>query len=387
MSALPATGRPARLGLRPLVAGLAIVIGFAGLILVGNPMQVAGALRTAAPQILVGVLALTVAYYLLQGARWYFLLRQAGSRLPLRRVLLLNMAGQAMTAVLPLGDLTRAALAGEESGIGFGKAAATVTVQELLFTLTLVLATLPGMLAFHAGAPAAVIALAGIGGALAILVVPDLFRPVHRLLARTPLLNRAAEPVAQLREQTVVLLRQPGTVAWTVLDAARAGIGVLTLWLILRSLGADSIGVQGAAFVLGLSYVGGAISVIPGGVGATEASVVGLLVLQGVEPGTAVAAALLQRLFTTGPSTLLGVAAWWLVRHPFHHQTRRNEMAGNSNILIRLSEYLIGTERQPVPAERELDVRYAQEAERWHLGRAQRRLLQRSEQETPEIAA
>lgn len=387
MSELPAAARPARLGIRPLVAGVAIVIGFAGLILVGNPAQVAGALRTAALQILAGVLALAVAYYLLQGARWHLLLRQAGSRLPLRRVLLLNMAGQAMTAILPLGDLARAALAGEESGIGFGKAAATVTVQELLFTLVLVLATVPGMLAFHAGAPAAVIALAGIGGALAILVVPDLFRPVHGLLARTPLLSRVAEPVAQLREQTVILLRQPGTGAWTALDAARAGIGVLTLWLILRSLGADSIGIQGAAFVLGLSYVGGAISVIPGGVGATEASVVGLLVLQGVEPGTAVAAALLQRVFTTGPSTVLGVAAWWLVRHPFH-QTRRNDMATSTNILIRLSEYLIGTERQPVAAERELDARHAHEAERWHVGRAQRR-LQQSEQvrETPQIAA
>lgn len=379
VSALPVAVRPARLGIRPMVAGLAVVIGFAGLILVGNPMQVAGALRTAAPGILVGVLALTVVYYLFQGARWYVLLRQAGSRLPLRRVLLLNMAGQAMTAVLPLGDLTRAALAGEESGIGFGKAAATVTVQELLFTLLLVLATLPGMLAFHQGATAAVIAMAGIGAALAILVVPDLFRPVHRALARTPVLGRVADPVAQLREQTVVLLRQPGTGAWTVLDAARAGIGVLTLWLILRSLGADSIGVQGAAFVLGLSYVGGAISVIPGGVGATEASVVGLLVLQGVEPGTAVAAALLQRVFTTGPSTVLGVAAWWLVRHPFH-QTRSQQMARTSNIITRLSEYLIGTERQPLPDER------AVEAERWHVGRAQRR-LQPAEQDDPKIAA
>lgn len=385
MSALPRVGRPARLGIRPLVAGLAVVIGFAGLVLVGNPMQVLGALRTAAPGILIGVLALTVVYYLFQGTRWYVLLRQAGSRLPLRRVLLLNMAGQAMTAVLPLGDLARAALAGEESGIGFGKAAAAVTVQELLFTLLLVLATLPGMLAFHEGAPAAVIALAGIGAALAILVVPDLFRPVHRLLARTPLLKRVADPVWQLREQTVVLLRQPGTSAWTVLDAARAGIGVLTLWLILRSLGADSISIQGAAFVLGLSYVGGAISVIPGGVGATEASVVGLLVLQGVEPGTAVAAALLQRVFTTGPSTVLGVAAWWLVRHPSHHHTRRHEVTNTSNIITRLSDYLVGTERHPLPEERALVAERALEAERWHVGRAQRRVER--EQHDPQIAA
>jgi uncharacterized protein (TIRG00374 family) len=73
-----------------------------------------------------------------------------------------------------------------------------------------------------------------------------------------------------------------------------------------------------ASFVLAASYVAGAVSLIPGGIGAAEASVVGLLVLAGVDPATATAAALLQRIADKGFATLMGFVAYAIARRRFH---------------------------------------------------------------------
>jgi uncharacterized membrane protein YbhN (UPF0104 family) len=70
--------------------------------------------------------------------------------------------------------------------------------------------------------------------------------------------------------------------------------------------------------VSAVAYVGGAVSFLPGGTGANDASVVGLLVLLGVDPGTAGAAALLQRTMFTGLATGLGFAAYLEARRRFH---------------------------------------------------------------------
>jgi uncharacterized protein (TIRG00374 family) len=69
---------------------------------------------------------------------------------------------------------------------------------------------------------------------------------------------------------------------------------------------------------LAASYVAGAVSLIPGGIGAAEASVVGLLVLSGVDPAAAIAAALLQRIADKGFATLMGFIAYAIARRRFH---------------------------------------------------------------------
>ncbi|TMC11285.1 MAG: hypothetical protein E6J41_06605 [Chloroflexi bacterium] len=69
-----------------------------------------------------------------------------------------------------------------------------------------------------------------------------------------------------------------------------------------------------AAFALALSSIGGAVSLLPGGVGANEATVAGLLIVLGLPGGAAGAVALLQRLLQTGVALLFGISAYLAVR-------------------------------------------------------------------------
>jgi uncharacterized protein (TIRG00374 family) len=259
-----------------------------------------------------------VVVYILQGIRWHFLLRDVGTSLRLRDTILVNLAGQTITAVVPLGDLTRAAFASEAAGTEFGVVAATVTVQELSYTLLLILSALPAILALGYGLAAVIPVAIGIAAIVIILTVSPVFCRVHHLVARIPFLNRLLPAIDDLQQQTVKLLHRPDALVLSVLDAARVAVAVTVLWLVLEGLQPGRIGWWQVAFVLALSTVGGAVSLIPGGVGANEASVAALLIFLGFDYGTAGAAAIIQRALITGLSLALGAGAYAAIHSRLH---------------------------------------------------------------------
>src|SRR6202035_160799 len=116
--------------LRRILIGLVGLAGIAGVIVFLNPSHVGAALKGFRLVLIVPIVALSLLAYALQGVRWHFLLRDVGTKLRMRDTLLINLAGQTITAVVPLGDLTRAAFASEAAGTDFGVVAATITVQE-----------------------------------------------------------------------------------------------------------------------------------------------------------------------------------------------------------------------------------------------------------------
>lgn len=312
----PEVARRSRVGgiVRRLLPVVIAIAALAGLVIAVNPRSLASALQRFNPLLIPLVLALSVGWYLLQGIRWHLLLRSVGSFLRPGDSLLLNMAGQTITAILPLGDLTRAIFAAEAGGIEFGTAAATVTVQELTFILLVVLLATPGMIAQHLGAGAVAAVIAAVLAIFAILVVPQVFAFVRGTTARLPLPGQLLEQLDELHEGTVALLRRRQTLQWSVLDLARAMVSATLLWLIVQGVDPGAVSWFTAALIGSVAYIGGAISMLPGGAGASDATVVGLLVLLGVEPGAAVAAALLQRVAVTGVATGLGLIAYLAAR-------------------------------------------------------------------------
>ncbi len=215
-----------------------------------------------------------------QGVRWHYLLGDAGARLRLWESILLNAAGQTITALVPLGDLTRAAFASEASGRDFGTLAATVTVQELTYNLMLVLCAMPVLLGFHLGVEVIVATLIGMVAIVATLTVSPVFCGIHRLIVHVPLLNRLLPAIDELQEETSALLHRPDTLALSVLDLGRAVVSITVFWLVVQGLSSGALDWSKAGFVLALSSIGGAVSLIPGGV-ANEASVAGLLIVFG----------------------------------------------------------------------------------------------------------
>ncbi|MBO0681624.1 MAG: flippase-like domain-containing protein [Candidatus Dormibacteraeota bacterium] len=309
--------RPRSRLIRKLLLAPLGAAAIAGLVLAVGPPQLAGALQRFRPAAIPIVVALMLAAYAAQAWRWHYLLEDVGLRLRFRESQLLNMAGQAVTALIPIGDLTRAAFASQASRRTFGDAAATVTVQELSFSLIMVVVATPGIVALGAGITPALLVLSGILGVVALLTVGPVFRTVDALIGSIPLVNRLQHQIEELQLSTVRLLRKPRTLAGLLLDLLRAVLSVTAFWLIAEQLEPGRLSWTVAAFVLTFANVGGALSMIPGGIGAAEAGTVGLLVWSGMSPGAAGAMAILQRGFVTGLAVMFGLLAYAVARRRF----------------------------------------------------------------------
>lgn len=295
----------------PAVIGLAAT---AVLVLLLNPVEVGHALSGFRLELIPAIVLAFVGIYVLQGVRWHYLLGDAGAPLRLSDSLLVNAAGQTITAIVPLGDLTRAAFASEATSQDFGTIAATVTVQELTFNLMLVLCALPILLTVHLGVAVVVGTVIGMAAIVVILTVSPVFRAVHRVVAHVPLLRRLLPAIDELQHETADLLHRPDALALSVLDLGRAIFSIAAIWLVVEGLAPGRVDPLEAAFILAISSIGGAISLIPGGVGANEASVAGLLIVFGVAGGGAGAAALLWRFLLTGVAIAFGLVAYLMVR-------------------------------------------------------------------------
>ena len=298
----------------PVVVGLATLVG---LFMVIQPGAVVTALRGTDLRLVGAAMLVTALYYVIQGVRWHFLLREAGVRLRLHESVLINLAGQTVTAVLPLGDLTRALFASEATGAPFGAAAAAVTVQELTFTSLLILSATPALVGIPGGWLISGLVLGGVAGVLVILIVPGVFRRVRALIGRIPLVRRSAGQIDTLRDETVTLLTRPVAMLSGVIDLLRVGLAALAMALILRALNVQ-LGWWPVVLTVAVAYLGGALSFLPGGIGANELTIIGVLSGFGVPHAPALAAALLERIALTGVPSAVGLLAYIAIHRRLH---------------------------------------------------------------------
>jgi len=303
--------------LRSVIPPLIGVAAIAALILAVDPAAFGRAIEHLQFALLPAIVVVSLSYYVVQGIRWYFLLVEVDIRVPLKDVVLITLAGQA-TSLLPLGELTRAVFITQVSGAEFGAAVATETVQELMYTLLLILFAIPGLVAVPNALGAVVAIVVFIVAIFVAMSWCRVYRHLRWLVARTPLLRRLLHQVDELHNDLVLLSRRPATFYWSWLSALQAAAMITALWLVVEAVAPGQLSWQGAALVFAVSNVAGLLSLIPGGVGAYEGSVIGLLVGFGINPGVAAAIAVVQRLADKGLATLIGFISYAVAKRRLH---------------------------------------------------------------------
>jgi len=301
---------------RTWLAGAVGLAGIAALILVINPGKLGLALEHFELALVPAIVAGSLCYYVLQGVRWQFLLRDVGAKLPMRETVLINLAAQ-VTTLLPLGELTRVVLAARAARVPFSDALATVTVQELIYGLLLVVVAVPGLFEFHLSPaiPAAALVVAVL--ALAVLTVPPLFHGLHTLMSRILGLRRLLGPLDELQAGTVGLLHRPGTIGWSLISLVQVASMTTVFWLVVTALDPGVLTWPEAASVYAVASIAGAISLIPGGLGASEATFAGLMIVVGLPPAQAAAVALMQRVADQGVATASGLVAYMIAQRRY----------------------------------------------------------------------
>jgi uncharacterized protein (TIRG00374 family) len=111
----------------------------------------------------------------------------------------------------------------------------------------------------------------------------------------------------------------------TFMGATAWSLEGVSFWLLLRGLGIDSVSLGGATIAHTGAGLVGALTLLPGGLGSTEAGTVGLLALRGVNVAQALPATLLIRLMTLWFATSLGVLCLLWPSRPKLKTTARHQ--------------------------------------------------------------
>ncbi|MFZ0130670.1 MAG: lysylphosphatidylglycerol synthase transmembrane domain-containing protein [Candidatus Dormiibacterota bacterium] len=263
------------------------------------------------------VVALAIGFYIVQGVRWWTLNRALGIRFPLLDTVFLTETGQA-TALLPLGELTRALLVSKAAKVHLGVVVASETVQELLFVFMLFVLALPKALSLHLIAIAVAVPMLFVIGIVAILTVEKLYARVRRIISRVPFLKRIRPAVDELHRDTRLLFRHADTYRYLPLSAAQAAMAVTLLWAVAQAVDPGKLSWTSAGFVYAVTQGAAWLSFSPGGLGAVEASTAGLLVLLGISFDIATAISVMQRLADKGLNTVIGWICYLFARRRYN---------------------------------------------------------------------
>ena len=301
---------------RRLSAGLVFgFLVFLGLVLISDIRQVGEHVRTFQWSLYPLVLLLTLFNYTLRFFKWHFYLGQIGVRdFPLLQSARLFVAGFPL-AVTPgkVGEALKGVWLKQQCGVPVARGIAVVVAERISDGLGVLALSTLGVIAYPQYWPAFAIILGGLSAIIIVSQIRPLALWLLNLGEKIPIVKRFVHPLREFYEGSFALFRPKatlvavglGTISWL-----GEGVG---FYLILLGLGIppgwDVLSI--AIFVLAFSTVVGAVSTLPGGLGAAEASIAGMLaLLLGLESGLAAAATLLIRFATLWFGVSLGLLTW-----------------------------------------------------------------------------
>ncbi|MEE9386047.1 MAG: lysylphosphatidylglycerol synthase transmembrane domain-containing protein [Nannocystaceae bacterium] len=311
--------------LRRTLVGVAVgvLVYVAGTVYVGAD-EIHGALSRYAWSATVAALVLSSCNYLLRFIKWEFCLAWLQVRAPgignapglsYGRSLSIYLAGLSMS-VTPgkLGEVLRSILLQASHGIAFSRTAPIVLADRLTDLIALLLLSGAGLSVF-AGFDSYLpyLLLTSVCVLLAVLVLRSqkLGTTALGVLARIPWVGSVFTRAQSMVFSSAALMTLPRLSALTALSVVGWGLECLGFWWILSGFADATIRVMAAAFLWSTTTLIGAVSFLPGGLGATEISLDVLLpsLSSGVTGPIAAAAILLARGCTLWFGELVGIVA------------------------------------------------------------------------------
>jgi len=288
------------------VTAVLTLVVFGALFVFADSDRVLAALDEFDLRAFAAVIGLTTVGYLVRFGKWEFYLRELDVEVPRKTSLIVFFSGL-MMVVTPgkAGEVWKAWLLRDMEDVPASQTTPVVGAERVTDLIALAILAAVGVVAYGRSpmvlVALAVIFAAGIGllqwraGCLRLLGWAE----------SIPVIGDHVDVLETFYESTYVLFRfRPLSIA-TVLSVVAWGLEGVALWIALEGFGVETTLLVGV-FVFALGSVIGAVSLLPGGLGAAEASMTGLLLTFSVAKPTAVAATLVIRVGTLWYAAVLG---------------------------------------------------------------------------------
>ncbi|MEM7048767.1 MAG: lysylphosphatidylglycerol synthase transmembrane domain-containing protein [Acidobacteriota bacterium] len=325
MTAPPESPRPQleHLGRRLMLPAVLGVLALVGLALVADARDLARSLRSFDPWLLVPVLILSLVNYGLRFVRWQIYLRRLEVSLPMMRSLAIFLVGF-LLSVTPgkAGELGKAWLVRELGGGQARRVVPAVLAERVTDLLGVILLLAVGALAFPAGGWMAAGGVAVVIATAALLSWRRAARGVFSLAGRLPRVGRHVHHLEEMYEGLRQLASPAMMTVGLLLSAVAWGAEGIGFLIVARGY-APEMGLFASLFDYGASTLAGALSMLPGGLLASEGTLAALLGSQGLTTADAASATLIIRVATLWFAVFWGLLALpWVLR-----QVRRKSPA------------------------------------------------------------
>ncbi|HLT36207.1 MAG TPA: lysylphosphatidylglycerol synthase transmembrane domain-containing protein, partial [Enhygromyxa sp.] len=232
-----------------------------------------------------------------------------------------------------VGEVLRSVLLRASNGVPFTRTAPIVIADRLSDVIALVVLTLIGISDFQEYLPHVIAALVLVVVGVVILGSPRLFGGILDRLARIEKLAKLAQKTRELVDSSAALLELRRLGVLSAISVVGWGLECVGYWLILNAFPGVEASLQLCVFLWSATTLLGALSFLPGGLGATE-GLLGVLVVRvavGVTSSIALASTLLIRLCTLWYGELVGaIAVLTFMRDPKLRAAAREAEASRS---------------------------------------------------------
>lgn len=306
--AAPADSRLVR---RLVAVTLLAALLYAAFAFLADVRALQAALEGFALWTLPAALGLVLVGYGFRALRWQLYLRHLGVPSGLGESALVFLSGFAM-GVTPgkMGEVVKAFYLRQLHGTSYSASIPAVFAERVSDMVAVALLLAVGLLfAPRAGLLVGALAIGGVLAGLLVLRSARLADLLVRLVARLPYAKRFAGPLGAMHGNLRPLLGGRILAASTILGVVGWALEALAMSVLAHGFGLD-LSWGACAFVFSAGSIAGVLSLLPGGLGVTEAGMVGLLhALYDVPLGPAAALTLAIRISTLWFGVGIGVMA------------------------------------------------------------------------------
>jgi len=308
-----------------------LVLALAAVGFVADLGQLASLASAFDRRLIIPVFLLAPANYVFRYYKWTILLSRAAVRIPRGLSLGVFLAGLSMTITpAKAGELIKAHYLKEAAGIPYEKSVPVVVGERVLDSASVVILALAGVVGGSALSRYGpwIAGLSAAGLAAAVLFLRSTKGPawLAGLARRFGGIGRRLAVFIEEFGAGSRLVLDGRTFAWcTLIGVVSWALEGLIVNLTLAGLGYDCPPLLGVS-VVALASLAGAASMLPGGAGAAEATLMGLLLVYGYPVAVAGLATLVTRLATLWLGVAVGAVALAVVEARLSRESRGHRL-------------------------------------------------------------
>ena len=275
------------------------------------------------------VLTFSLGNYIIRFFKWQYYLKLLGIKIRPFRSFLIFFASFIMS-VTPgkMGEVLKSFLLKEETGTPVSVSAPIVLAERITDFLSIVILCLAGAIVFDYGT--GIILATGLAFVILTILLSSktICHKLISVLCKIRFIEKHSEKIYSAYDSIYVLIKLKPLFIVVLISTAAWFLECLGFYTVLNVFSGVSnidVSILKATFIYGFSTLIGAIAMLPGGLGVTEASLTGLLVFLKIPKDISVASTIIIRVATLWFAVILGIIAVQFYQKILHKEIKNIE--------------------------------------------------------------